>query len=242
MIYIINYETMLSHRLIDFITSYCNEKEEHDVVCVIKNKNDILCENINNYFYKYRKSIIFAKYSEPTTLYEKYIQNKLYGRVDSNIVNSTMFIGSCKMIMDFWKDFDIIDNDENDIISIQKYTINKIKKQTFSTIFDSQYCIDNGEIFQSMNMDHEEITINNLHKFVKYFIPEISYIVGIPTYIYISEDKLSSIIFSICLLFVFTHYELFVKYENYKLDSKIMYAISVSIITFSITKCARILV
>jgi hypothetical protein len=41
MLYIIYYETELSYNYIDFLLDFCSNKKEDDIICVVKNKNDL---------------------------------------------------------------------------------------------------------------------------------------------------------------------------------------------------------
>ena len=135
MIYFIHYETKLSHKYIDFLIDFCHDKnKEDDILCVIKNKQD-LRGRIDKYYYKYSKMMLFGIKEPNEDIFVKYLQNLIYGTWNNEMVQEDVFIGPVNLICDFWKDIGPKEN-------IHKYAMTKIKNQGFSNIFDYKYDLD----------------------------------------------------------------------------------------------------
>ena len=150
MLYIIYYETELSYKYIDFLLDFCSNKKEEDIICVVKNKND-LREKIYRYYYSYRISILFNKKIPDEDSMKSFFQKMVYDTWNDHMIQTDMFIGPSKMIYDFWKN---IEPNENAHI----YSMKKIKNQRVSTVLDFKYNVDDeSNIFKHKIIKDEEI-------------------------------------------------------------------------------------
>lgn len=134
MLYILYYQTDLSNKYIDFLIKFCNNKSNDDIICVVKNKND-LQGHVDKYYYQYSKTILFGIKEPNEDIFIKYLQNLIYGTWNNEMVQEDKFIGPVNLICDFWKD---IGPNEN----IHKYVMRKMENQGFSRVLDYKYDLD----------------------------------------------------------------------------------------------------
>ena len=139
-IYIVSHEEeFFSSKNMKALLSFCKNKKDHDIVCVVKNDDDII--DIDAKYYLYKNSIVFAERLLSKDWLTRYVQKKIYRK--TKLPNPHVFIGSCKNIIEFCEGLTA----KNEI-DVQKYVLNKYVKQEKSTIYDDKYIIDSEhEIF-----------------------------------------------------------------------------------------------
>ena len=140
-IYIVSHEEeFFSSKNMKALLSFCKNKKDHDIVCVVKNDDDII--DIDAKYYLYKNSIVFAERLLSKDWLTRYVQKKIYRK--TKLPNPHVFIGSCKNIIEFCEGLTA----KNEI-DVQKYVLNKYVKQEKSTIYDDKYIIDSEhEIFR----------------------------------------------------------------------------------------------
>ena len=106
---------------VDATVQFCQQVNPQDVVCFIDGFDSVVLESkkeIFERFLKLNKRIIFSKASNKITVRTKYIQDKLFGNCNNNRLNTGMYIGYAKDIIDIWTGF-TSNNDD------QKFITNK---------------------------------------------------------------------------------------------------------------------
>jgi len=159
MLYIIYYETELFNQYIDFLLDFCSNKKDDDIICIVKNKND-LHEKIHRYYYSYRTSILFNKKISDDDSMKSSFQKWVYDTWNDHMIQTDMFIGSSKIIYDFWKN---IEPNENAHI----YAMNQIKNQRFSSVLDFKYNVDD----ESNIFKHKKIVAEEMKKYIQGYEP-----------------------------------------------------------------------
>jgi hypothetical protein len=140
-IYIISHEEYsITSKKMKALLSFCKNKKDDDIVCLVQNDDDIV--DIDAKYYLYKNSIVFAERILSKNWLTRYVQKKIYKK--TKLPNPHVFIGTCKNIIEFCQGISA----KNEI-DVQKYVLTKYVKQEKSTIYDDKYIIDSDhEIFR----------------------------------------------------------------------------------------------
>ena len=138
-IYIVSYEETMTDTNMHAFLNFCKNRNENDIVCLVNNENDII--DIKKKYYLYKNSIVFAHQYLSKNWFTRYVQKKIYKK--GVLPNPSIFIGSCKNVIDFWEGIVIKKTNSNtNLLEIQLYVMNRIKSQEKSTLFDDEFIID----------------------------------------------------------------------------------------------------
>ncbi len=139
------------HKILDF----CKTKNPDDIICVVDGFDTVVLSSLDEILNKYKLlnyDIVFSKGSNINNIFDKYTQDKLYGRYNNYLLNSGMYIGNVESIIKFWKDINHTDNN-------QKYATKTCRNST-----DIKIGIDiNNELFYNYSkIDNIEILDNRI--------------------------------------------------------------------------------
>jgi hypothetical protein len=166
-IYIISHEEYsITYKKMKALLSFCKNKKDDDIVCLVQNDDDIV--DIDAKYYLYKNSIVFAERILSKNWLTRYVQKKIYKK--TKLPNPHVFIGTCKNIIEFCECMPT--NNDTDV---QKYVLTKYVKQEKSTIFDDKYIIDSDhEIFRRTRA--AEIQLDHIKQHIDVFTFEMNFI------------------------------------------------------------------
>jgi hypothetical protein len=166
-IYIISHEEYsITSKKMKALLSFCKNKKDDDIVCLVQNDDDIV--DIDAKYYLYKNSIVFAERILSKNWLTRYVQKKIYKK--TKLPNPHVFIGTCKNIIEFCEGMPT--NNDTDV---QKYVLQKYVKQEKSTIYDDKYIIDSEhEIFRRTRA--AEIQLDHIKQHIDVFTFEMNFI------------------------------------------------------------------
>jgi hypothetical protein len=128
-IYIVCYEMCMDYKNIIALMNFCRNKNERDIVCLVKDESDII--DIRKKYYLYKNSIVFGEITMKDTI----------------IPNAITFIGRCKNVYYLLEEF--VKEKDTDF---PNYILYKYENQEKSILFDDEYIIDiENEVFHPNN-------------------------------------------------------------------------------------------
>jgi len=89
-----------------------------DIICFIGQSNTIIVDNEDNIIKKFNEAVLeynnniksdmvlFSRLKRPSNIYEKYNQDKLFPRFGKYHIDTRLFIGSVKSLINFWSAYE----------------------------------------------------------------------------------------------------------------------------------------
>lgn len=150
---------------VDSTVNFCQKVKPQDVVCFIDGFDSVILESkkeILERFLKLNKKIVFSKASNKITVRTKYIQDKLFGNCNNNRLNTGMYIGYAKDIINVWSGFSSNNDD-------QKFITNKCQtnKHNDNIAIDlDNYIFYNYSPNDKLKIDKGKLFIDNKNNYV----------------------------------------------------------------------------
>jgi hypothetical protein len=228
-IIILNFENKINE-----IINFCKNKNPDDIVCSIDSSDFLILESNDIILEKYKsfnKELIFSKGSNPSSIFIKYIEDKLFGKYKNIRLNSSLYIGTCRSIIDFWQDI----KENNNFYVIERCNIvdyvmidedNKIfYNNSLKDNMSYKLNISNISIINKENIFVDKLKFNSL---LHYFIFDFFIIILIIIILFLlrNYNNIIKIIIVIIIFSLFLEYELFIKHiHNVSNINKFLYLI-----------------
>lgn len=143
------------HKILDF----CKTKNTDDIICVVDGFDTIVLSSLNEIVNKYKSlnyDIVFSRGANSSDIIIKYTQDKLYGRCNNYRLNSGMYIGNVKSIIEFWKDIKYTDDDQ----IYATYTCKKSKNINIGIDINNILFYNYSKI-DDINIQNKRLLFNN---------------------------------------------------------------------------------
>ena len=137
---------------------FCKDKNDDDLILFVDGFDSIILhtDDIIEKYKSFNTQLVFSKDLNPGLILLKYVQDSFFNTCQSLNLNTGMYIGQPRAIINFWKDIKLDDDDQiyatkkcneinNNYISIDKY----------SKLFY------NYSIFDSISIDNKKLKIGN---------------------------------------------------------------------------------
>jgi len=238
------------------VIDFCKSKNQDDVVCFVDGFDSIILSSSTQLLETYKslnKELVFSREASYFNVIHKYLLDKIFSRCQNVTLNSGMYIGTCKSIIDFWTDIKVNEDDQvyaNRICKIKNVYIDKdyrlfynysspdkitIKnKQLY--IFDNDYssCVISSPGSQNINhllselgyIDLPVINYNLYYRiktYYKHFIFEICFFILLIILYFFFPKKSIFIILCILFFFLLLHYQIYTKHLDLPFYNKMIY-------------------
>lgn len=239
------------------VSDFCSTKNPDDIVCFIDGFDSVILEQsqIEKRYTELGHELVFsATTTTINTVFKKYLLDKLFSSCEETgaRLNSGMYIGTCKSIIDLWSDFkggddqrhvtkkckDVfvdIDHklfynyDISESIEVREGKLYKVGQDTSIPVIS---CPGNGDMNKTLSQlgytNLPDIKMNYLYRLKTYgklFIPEIIWVlVSILLFIKIPNKLIASIISFLILLEVI-NFEVHIKHLEIHKIRKILYSL-----------------
>ena len=150
---------------IQAIVQFCKTKNPNDIICFVNGFDSVILSSNKKILKKYKSlhiPLVFSQGASPSSIFSKYVQDKMYGRYKDKHLNAGLFMGTSKSIIDFWKDMQETDND-------QAYATQKCNKIDYVKIDDKQTLFYNYSSVDKIDIKNNSLFINK-HKHKTFII------------------------------------------------------------------------
>jgi hypothetical protein len=141
------------------IVQFCETKKPNDIICFVDGFDSIILSSKKKILKKYKSlhiPLVISQKSSPSSIFSKYVQDKMYGRYKDKHLNAGLFMGTAKSIIDFWKDMKETEND-------QAYATQKCNKIDYVKIDDEHKVFYNYSSADTIDIKNKSLFINK-HK------------------------------------------------------------------------------
>jgi hypothetical protein len=139
------------------IINFCKSKKPDDIICFVDGFDSVVISSNKKILKKYKSlriPLVFSQGFYPSTIFTKYLQDKLYGKCKGKRLNSGLFMGTSESIIDFWKDMKETEDD-------QAYATQKCNKIDYVKIDDEHKLFYNYSSVDTVNIKNNSIFIND---------------------------------------------------------------------------------
>jgi hypothetical protein len=136
---------------------FCKSKQPDDIICFVDGFDSVVLTSKEEILEKYKTfdiPLVFSKELFPHNFFKKYIKDKIFGRCKNKHLNSGLYIGTSKSIIEFWKDMQEKEDD-------QTYATQKCKKINYMKIDVENKLFYNYSSADTINIKNNSIFINN---------------------------------------------------------------------------------
>jgi hypothetical protein len=148
------------HNKVNGTVNFCKSKKPDDIVCFLDGFDSIIISSdkneIINKFKSFNKKLVFSKDTPPKHILNKYFQDKIFNYCNDYHLNSGMYIGYVKDIINLWSNFNEIDDDQT--FATNKCSINSNIIIDLNYILFYNFCIWDKK---NITFDNKRIIINN---------------------------------------------------------------------------------
>lgn len=136
---------------------FCKSKKPEDIICFVDGFDSVILSSKEEILEKYRSfniPLVFSEAATASTIMVKYLQDKIFGKCKDDRLNSGLFIGTAKSIIDFWEDIQFMEDD-------QVYATHKCNKITYMKIDKEHKIFYNYAPADTINVKNNALFINN---------------------------------------------------------------------------------
>ena len=236
---------------------FCKTKNDDDIIVFIDDFDSVVIhtDDIIEKYKSFNVPLVFSKDLNPSVVFQKYAQDSIFSTCQLLNLNSGLYIGTAKYIIEFWKDMKINEDDQTYVTKkCNELNENIIKIDIDNKIFYNYSPIDNNKIVITNNLikinnQYPNIiscpftyNINHILKKLGYnisniklkpknnkiyikYLLEIIVLLCIILIIYFVPNIIKKVYFSLILLFIFLQYQIYLKHVNIHIIYKILYII-----------------
>ncbi len=137
--------------------NFCKSKQKDDIICFVDGFDSVVLTSKEEILEKYKSfdvPLVFSSGASSSSIFVKYTQDKLFGKCKHKRLNSGLFMGTSKSIIDFWKD---IQEKEDD----QTYATKQCKKIDYMTIDNEHKLFYNYSSADTINIKNNSLFVNS---------------------------------------------------------------------------------
>lgn len=238
------------------VIDFCKSKNPDDIVCFIDGFDSIILTSPDKLLERYRslnKELIFSKEANHFNVMHKYLLDKVFSRCQNVTINSGMYIGTCRSIIDFWNNIKPNEDDQvytNRICKIKDIHVDKDYKLFYNYSSPDKIVFKNNELYiseneyptyvisapgnQSINHILSEIGYTNLphinydllyrlKTYYKHFMFELYFLIALIILYFFIPNKIIFFILCVLLFFVVLNYQIYTKHLDLPIHNKIIY-------------------
>ena len=243
------------HDKVNSTLKFCESKQPDDLVCFVDGFDSVVLASKEEILEQYKSleaPLVISKDTTTTWIGDQYFQDKVFGKCQSKVLNSGLYMGTAKSIIEFWKEMQIGDDD-------QTYATQKCNKIDYSKIDsecklfynyssadklvvknnslyvnDRRTCIISSPGNHSINPLLKQLNYKNLpdiqldlkyrlSTYAKHFVHEIVVLAMIVgAFVYFKNAALSVFLSSV-LVVALLQYEVGVKHMDIPIAQKLLY-------------------
>jgi hypothetical protein len=235
------------------VVEYCKTLNPEDTVLFVDGFDSVILKDketiISKYSTTFSNKLVFSNNFKVNNIMRKYAMHKIFGTCKDKVLNSGMYIGPAKKIIDFWKgmtskmDDQVYANSECrkgypdleiDSDNILFYNYSSKDKLIIDSI--NTPCVISAPGGRSMNellsklgvSDLPDIKFNwryRLKTYLHLFVPELVLLLIIFLIIKFNKSNIYSWIIILLVVLEFIHYQLYVKFYDRSVLLKFIYCL-----------------
>ena len=135
---------------------FCKSKNPDDIICFVDGFDSVVLSSKEEILTKYKEfnvPLVFSKECNDHNIIKKFHKDKIFGKCNNDRLNSGLFIGTAKSIIDFWKDIQYKEDD-------QIYATKKCNKINYMKIDDNNNLFYNYSLADKIHVEKEKLFIN----------------------------------------------------------------------------------